>query len=128
MNGLAISRVLGLVVVALALGTAPAAAQVDLAGTWMMTVNTDTGVTNPSMTLEQDGSALTGSYSSEALGESDVSGTIDGSDFTISFSASAQGQSIPVVYRGTMNDDGTISGRIDIADGMLTGTFTATRN
>ncbi|MEM7416184.1 MAG: hypothetical protein AAF389_11845 [Gemmatimonadota bacterium] len=128
MNALVNRRVLGIVVVALALGVTPAASQVDFAGTWMMTVNTDNGITNPSMTLQQDGSDLTGSYSSDTLGRSDVRGSIDGSDFTISFSASLQGQSIPVVYRGTMEDDGTLSGSIDVADGMITGTFTATRD
>lgn len=43
----------------------------DVAGTWTLTVTTDNGVTNPVLTLEQDGETLTGHYSSEALGEED---------------------------------------------------------
>lgn len=109
---------------------APSAAwgQADVAGSWSLSVTTDNGVTTPSMTLEQDGSALTGRYSSDTLGEQGIRGTVDGNAVTIRFSATLQGQSIPVVYEGTLGDDGTLTGTIDIADGMLTGTFTATRN
>ena len=109
---------------------APSAAwaQADVSGSWSLSVTTDNGVTTPSMTLEQDGSTLTGRYSSDALGDQGIRGTVDGNEVTIRFSATLQGQSIPVVYEGTLGDDDTMTGTIDIADGMLTGTFTATRN
>lgn len=100
----------------------------DLAGAWNLTVTTDTGVTNPSLTLEQDGETLTGHYSSEALGEEDVTGTITGSEFTISFTADLQGQMISVVYSGTIDEDGEMSGTINIGDGLLVGDFTAKRS
>jgi hypothetical protein len=110
-------------------GVQPGAAQtVDVTGTWSLRVTTDQGVTNPSFTLEQDGENLTGQYSSEALGEADLAGTVRGSSVTISFTASLQGQSIPVVYRGTVDDEGAMSGTIDIAAGAMSGTFTATRS
>ena len=105
-----------------------AQAQADVSGTWTFSVSTDNGVTTPSMTLEQDGSALTGRYSSNALGEQDVTGTVDGKAVTISFDVSLQGQSVGVVYRGMLGDDGRWTGTIDIADGMLVGSFTATRD
>lgn len=114
--------------ITLAVSPGAAEAQTDLSGTWQMAVNTDNGLTNPTMTLSQEGSTLTGSYSSEALGESDVRGSVDGNNVTITFTASLQGQSIPVVYSGTIGEDGGLSGTLDIADGMLTGTFTATRS
>ena len=124
-------RVAGMAVLGLlAVASAPvaASAQVNVSGTWTLSVSTDNGVTTPSMTLEQNGSALTGHYSSETLGEQEVSGTVDGRSVTISFSARLQGQSIPVVYEGTVGDDGRLTGTIDLADGMLSGTFTATRS
>ena len=102
-------------------------AQVDFAGSWTLSVTTDNGVTNPSLNLQQDGVRLTGMYSSEALGEQNVRGLVDGNDVMIRFNASVQGQSIPVVYRGTLDADGRLTGTIVIADGMLSGTFTATR-
>ena len=108
---------------------APSAAwaQADVAGSWSLSVTTDNGVTSPSMTLEQDGSTLTGRYSSDMLGDEGVRGTVDGNEVTIRFSATLQGQSIPVVYQGTLGEDDRLTGTIDIAGGMLTGTFTATR-
>ena len=110
--------------------TTPAAvdAQVDVSGNWTLSVTTDNGVTTPSMTLEQSGETLTGHYASDALGETDVRGSVEGVQVTIRFSAELQGNTIPVMYRGTVGDDGRMSGTIDIADGMLTGTFTATRS
>ena len=102
-------------------------AQADLAGSWTLSVTTDNGVTNPSLNLQQDGVRLTGRDASEALGEENVRGVVDGNDVTIRFNASMQGQSIPVVYRGTLDADGRLTGTIVIADGMLSGTFTATR-
>jgi len=111
-----------------ALCVAPVAAQTaDVSGTWHLEVTTDQGVTTPSFTIQQDGSDLTGHYSSEALGEIDFTGTVEGSRVTISFDADLQGQTIPLVYEGTVADDGTMSGTIDIAGGALTGTFTAVR-
>lgn len=118
------------VAIAITLGDAEqASAQTaSVAGSWTLTVTTDAGVFNPSLTLEQDGETLTGHYSSEALGESDVTGTVSGMVVTVSFTADAQGQPVGVVYRGTVDENGEWSGTIDIADGLLTGTFTAKRS
>lgn len=100
----------------------------DVSGSWTFEVTTDQGVTTPSLTLEQDGESLTGHYQSETLGEADVTGTVNGADITISFTTLAQGTEIPVVYAGTIDDEGVITGTIDIAAGMLGGTFTAKRS
>lgn len=117
-----------LLVATIVLAPAAVSAQVDVSGAWALSVTTDNGVTTPTMALEQDGEAVTGQYSSEALGEVDLRGTVSGSDLTFSFSADVQGQAIPVTYRATVSEEGEMSGTIDIADGMMTGTFTATRS
>ena len=98
----------------------------DVAGDWALTVETDQGTTTPSVMLEQNGSELTGHYSSEALGEADVKGTVNGNDVMFSLSASAGGFDIEVTYTGTMQDDGTLSGQIDLG-GYGGGTFTGKR-
>lgn len=103
----------------------PVAAQSpDVSGTWALTVTTDQGVTQPTVTFRQEGARLTGEYASEALGRNRVRGSVAGSTVTWSFSAELQGQEIPVRYRGTLQEDGTMTGSIDIAGGMLTGSFT----
>ena len=86
----------------------------DVAGEWALTVETDQGTTTPSVMLEQNGSELTGHYSSESLGEADVKGSVSGNDVTFSLSADLGGQSIEVTYTGTVQDDGTLSGQIDL--------------
>lgn len=95
----------------------------DVAGDWMLTVDTEQGTTTPSVMLEQNGSELTGHYSSETLGEADVKGTVSGNDVTFMLSASAGGYDIEVTYTGVLQDDGTLSGQIDLG-GLGGGTFT----
>jgi hypothetical protein len=112
-----------------AVASAPAGAQTaNVAGTWTMEVTTDAGgTTTPSVTLQQDGTNLTGHYSSETLGEADVTGTVEGNKVTINFTADLQGQEVPVTYVATLGADGVLTGTIDLAGGLATGTFTARR-
>lgn len=100
-------------------------AQANMAGSWALEVSTDQGVTMPELTLAQDGMKLTGQYASGTLGENDIVGMVDGNNVTISFEADLQGQSAPVSYTGTVDEEGIWSGTLDIADGLLTGTFKA---
>ena len=111
-----------------AANAAQASAQaVDVTGTWNMEVTTDGGTTTPSMTLEQHGDHITGHYSSETLGEADVEGTVTGNQIRIAFEADMQGQAVPVVYEATIDADGVMTGTIDVAGGLASGTFTARR-
>jgi hypothetical protein len=114
--------------IGLIVSAAPALAQeAGVAGLWQLEVTTDQGITHPTVSFEQNGGTLTGDYSSEALGERRIRGTVDGETVMWSFSANLQGQDIPVQYRGSLAGDGTISGTVDIAGGMMTGSFTAYR-
>jgi hypothetical protein len=116
-------------VAVIAAGASQASAQnVNVAGAWTMSVTTEAGgTTTPSMTLVQNGAALTGSYTSETLGDADVRGTVEGNKVTINFTASLQGQDVPVTYVATVDPAGAMTGTIDIAGGLATGTFTARR-
>ncbi|HZT76899.1 MAG TPA: hypothetical protein VFA27_09590 [Vicinamibacterales bacterium] len=100
-------------------------AKVDVTGKWQMSVQTDAGTTTPTVTLKQEGEKLTGHYSSETLGEADVTGSVKGADVKFSFSANLQGQAVPVAYSGTLDGKDSMKGTLDIAGGMATGTFTA---
>lgn len=113
----------------LAMGAAQASAQtVNVAGAWNMEVTTEAGgTTNPTMTLAQTGTSLTGHYVSATLGDADVTGTVEGNKVTISFTADLQGQAAPVVYVATVDASGVMTGTIDIAGGLASGTFTARR-
>ncbi len=107
--------------------TQVSAQAVDVTGTWSMEVTTDQGTTTPSMTLEQHGDHLTGHYSSETLGNADLEGSVTGNQLRLAFEADLQGQAVPVVYVATIDAGGVMSGTIDVAGGLATGTFTARR-
>jgi len=109
-------------------GAVHAQTVVDLSGAWALEVETDQGTTRPSWVLTQEGQSLSGTYSSEALGEHRLTGSVDGMNVEISFDAELQGQSIPVLYRGTLGEDGVLRGSIDIAGGMMQGRFSARRS
>ena len=121
----------GLVTVAavsMAIATQASAQTVNVAGAWAMEVTTEAGgTTTPSMTIVQNGTALTGHYTSATLGDADITGTVEGSRVTISFTADLQGQAAPVMYVATVDASGVMTGTIDIAGGLATGTFTARR-
>ena len=104
---------------------AQSSGQTNMMGSWILEVSSDQGITMPELTLVQEGMKLTGHYSSDALGENDITGMVDGGNVTVSFEADLQGQSAPVSYKGTVDEEGVWSGTLDIAGGFLTGTFTA---
>ena len=106
-------------------------AQIDMTGTWAVEVESQNGVTNPTLMLEQDGTDRTGHYSSATLGEADVTGSLSGSDVTVNFTAMLEGVGeAPLSYSGSVNDEGVWSGEL-VADvqGQVfpIGTFTATK-
>ena len=121
-------RLVGNLVTAIAIMfavVAQSSGQTNMTGSWILEVSSDQGITMPELTLVQEGMKLTGHYSSDALGENDITGMVDGGNVTVSFEADLQGQSAPVSYKGTVDEEGVWSGTLDIAGGLLTGTFTA---
>ena len=53
---------------------------------------------------------------------------MSGSEITFTFSADLLGQLAPVTYTGTVDEEGEITGTMNIAGGLVTGTFTAVRS
>jgi len=128
-----IIRVHGMLAVAITIaiaGAVEASAQTaDVVGAWIFTVTTDaSGTTMPAVTLEQDGEKLTGRYSSGNLGEANLTGSVNGSEITFTFSADLLGQLAPVTYTGTVDEEAEITGTMNISGGLVTGTFTAVRS
>ena len=117
------------IVFVLACASAFAAAQgakIDLTGKWTFTVTTDAGTGEPTVTLKQDGEKLTGHYSSQVLGEADLTGTVKGQKIEFGFTANAQGTSLEVKYSGTVESKDALKGTLDLG-GLGSGTFTAKR-
>jgi hypothetical protein len=100
--------------------------KVDVTGKWTFTVQTDAGGGTPTVTLTQDGEKLTGHYSSQNLGEADLTGTVKGREIKFSFNADAQGTSLTITYTGTIESSDSMKGTVDLG-GMAQGTFIAKR-
>ncbi|MGQ9425161.1 hypothetical protein ACXYTJ_06545 [Gilvimarinus sp. F26214L] len=96
----------------------------DLSGTWVLNVDSPQGASTPTMTLTQDGDKVSGTYEG-SLGSSDISGTVDGDEFTLVANLSMQGQDFALTYTGTQNGD-SVSGNVDVA-GMGGAPFTGKR-
>ena len=105
---------------------AQALPKVDVTGKWQFTVETSAGTGMPTLTLTQKGDSLTGHYSSQALGEADVKGSVSGRKITIHLNVEVQGTPLAVTYAGTVEDANAMKGTVDIG-GQANGTFTARR-
>jgi hypothetical protein len=123
------SKCIGILTVATAIlltGSAVLSAQgkVDVTGHWVLEVMTQAGgTTMPTVTLRQDGEKLTGHYSSQTLGEAEVTGTVKGQQIEFGFNAEVQGFGLQVRYTGTVTGD-TMKGKIslgELGDGTFTG-------
>jgi hypothetical protein len=113
--------VLSLLAAGLTIETA-AQGKIDVTGKWIFTVQTEAGTTTPSVTLKQDGEKLTGHYSSQTLGEADLTGTIKGANINITFDADLMGQAVRVTYAAKAESSSMMKGTIDVG-GLASGTF-----
>jgi len=111
---------------ALAMTVGAQGGKVDVTGKWAFAVQTDAGSGTPTVTFKQDGEKLTGHYSSQTLGEADLTGSVKGRDIKFSFSADAQGTALNVTYTGTIENKDALKGTVDLG-GLAQGTFTAKR-
>jgi len=114
------------IVVAVATALSAQSSKVDVTGKWTFTVQTDAGSGTPTVTLKQDGEKLTGHYSSQNLGEADLTGSVKGQEIKFTFNVDAQGTSLTVTYTGTIESKDSMKGSVDLG-GMAQGTFTAKR-
>ena len=101
-------------------------AKVDITGKWAFTVQTDAGTGTPTVTLKQEGEKLTGHYSSQTLGEADLTGSVKADKFEFTFTADLQGTKLEVKYSGTVESKDALKGTLDLG-GFGSGTFTAKR-
>lgn len=107
----------------LAAQTAP---NVDVSGKWLFNVTTDAGTGTPTITFKQQGDSLTGHYSSPALGEAGLKGTISNRKISFSVALNVQGTAVTVTYSGTVDGADALKGTVDLG-GQAGGTFTAKR-
>lgn len=107
---------------ALIFGTATVAwsEDVNLTGTWKMTVGSGTDGGPATFVLTQDGKVLTGTYKGR-FGESPVNGSVEGANFKILFKAGGSSS----VYKGVV-EGGQMAGEATFG-GMTTMAFTGVK-
>jgi hypothetical protein len=97
------------------------AADANVTGTWNLSVTTERGTRDSSMTLTQKGSDVTGTYKSQR-GEVPISGTVKGNDLNLSYKIDMQGNPLEIKYAGKVEGD-TITGTVELGQ-MGSGKFT----
>lgn len=102
-----------------------AQAVADVAGDWEMTVNSQQGQSQSSLTLKRDGDKLTGSIKSPR-GERDLdSVSVKGSEIQFSLKRNVQGNDMLFAYSGKVDKD-SMKGTVDFG-GLATGDWSAVR-
>ncbi len=112
-------RALGVIMAAVAVVvSAPAdgAAQADLSGAWDLTVVTEQGDQPLAITIAQEGQELVATGNSAEIGPIEMTGTLDGSNVRLEWELYIEGMELYIVFTGTLGDDGTISGTMDLGD------------
>ena len=95
----------------------------DVSGDWAIQIEIGGNTGTPSATFKQDGEKISGTYSSQVLGEQQFTGTVKGNALTFGFQASFDGNAVKVTYSGTVDKD-TMKGTVAFGD-MGEGTWTA---
>jgi len=103
-----------------------AQAKVDVTGIWAFEVQTENGTGTPQLTFKQEGEKLTGHYSSQMLGDADLTGTVKGQAIQFVVAANVQGNAIELSFVGTIESKDAMKGTVSFA-GMGEGTFTGKR-
>ena len=105
---------------------ARAQSKIDVTGTWAFEVQTEMGTGTPQVTFKQDGEKLTGVYSSQLLGELELTGSVKGQAIQFTLAANVQGNAIELVFSGTIEDSASMKGKVTFT-GFGEGTFTGKR-
>ena len=96
----------------------------SVAGTYKLTLNTPMGQQTPTLTLQEDGGSLSGTFAGQ-MGAQDFSGgTVDGNSFKFDVNINAMGNEITLNVTGTVDGD-DISGTMNTPMGGSD--FTGTR-
>lgn len=105
------------------IGTSQGSSPATMTGTWNFEVTHSAGVSTPTITITQTGEKLAGKYSG-SYGESELTGSITGADFTFTVEIGTE-QKVKVVYTGTLTAD-TVKGNVSLGE-LGEGTFTGKR-
>ena len=96
----------------------------SITGTWAFEVHHSAGVSTPTVTINEKDGKLSGKYAG-SYGESELTGSIKGAEFTFSVEVGTTEQKVTLVYTGTLDKD-SMKGSVTLGE-MGEGTFTGKR-
>ena len=111
---------------AIVLPTAAHAASLD--GKWQVHRIAAGTESQQECTFTQKGDDLTGSCSSSDRGTVEISGKVDGKNVTWTYTSDSPGGQVTVVYKGTLDSDDKMTGKVTAVEFSIEGEFTATRS
>uniref|UniRef100_Q01YG4 Lipocalin-like domain-containing protein n=1 Tax=Solibacter usitatus (strain Ellin6076) TaxID=234267 RepID=Q01YG4_SOLUE len=82
----------------------------DVSGAWQFSVNTSQGSGSPTVTLQQQGDKLTGTFHSLILGDAKLAGSVKGNTIEFAFEGDVQGQKLKITYKGTIESPTAMKG------------------
>lgn len=97
---------------------------VEVTGTWAVTIETPQGTGTPTLILKQEGEKITGTYKGR-MGESKVEGTLKGNEIKLQFTLKFQDQEVAITYAGRAEKE-SMKGTAQFGE-FGSGTWTAKR-
>lgn len=89
---------------------------VDVTGVWAFQIEIGGNTSGtPTVTFKQEGEKLSGTYSSQVVGEQQLTGTLKGNAISFGFTASFDGNAVKVTYTGTVEKD-AMKGTVTFGD------------
>ena len=110
----------------LALFLAGAAPPAAVSGRWTVNSNISGNTSELSCTFEQNEADLTGTCES-TQGTLNISGKVDGTKVAWQFDVTWEGQPLTLYYNGTLDENATIVGTVDVQPVAASGDFSATQ-
>jgi hypothetical protein len=99
----------------------------DVSGTWQFIVETNRGTGSPTVQLQQQGQELTGTFSSQVVGEVSLTGSVKGADIEFRFEGEVGGQAVRVTYKGKLESPTVMKGTAVYSGFDARATWTAKR-
>jgi hypothetical protein len=122
----AVTMTAGAVVATMPSAAIAAAPTADISGTWATEFDSQVGKQTYTYTFKVEGNTLTG-HSKSNLGESDLTGTVDGDKVTFVENLDYQGTPLAITYTGQIVSAGEIKFKRDVG-GQGGEEFTAKRS
>jgi len=107
---------------AVAMPLAVSSGKAEVAGSWVVQVQTDQGPA--SLALSQNGDEISGNYKG-ALGEAPIRGSIKGNQITLFITVNSKGNDTTIVYSGIV-EKGLMKGTVNVGN-LENGSWTAKR-